>query len=95
MGNMRVFHKEGTEMRILIQKHRGSHNGILQWSPEPFRKFYPINYKRIQAVHNGADDPFRALEPFRKAMLKVSEGYTEMFSGSYNLETKILSVKKL
>jgi hypothetical protein len=84
-------------MRILLRKSviPRVHNGILEWSPEPFRKFYPINYKRIQAVHNGADDPFKALEPFRKAMLKVSQGYTEMFEGSYNLETKILSVKKL
>jgi hypothetical protein len=97
MAKMRVFHKEGKTMRVLLRKCMKGHNNLFEWSANG-KRWYPINYKRIQPIHNGADDPFRALEPFRKAMnnMRAYPGFhISVFEGIYDMEKRVLSVKKV
>lgn len=83
-------------MRVLLRKCSRGHNNLFEWSPTG-KTWYPINYKRIIPEHNGDPDPFRALEPYRKAMTKMSKypGFLiTVFEGSYDREKKVLKVHK-
>jgi hypothetical protein len=81
-------------MRILLRKSVEGHNNLFQWSPNG-KNWYPINYRNIQPIHNGAPNPLKALEPFRNAMTKMRAypgSHIVVFEGSYDLEKKILKV---
>jgi hypothetical protein len=82
-------------MRVLLRKCFRGHNELFEWTVNG-KTWYPINYKRIQPIHNGGTDPFRALEPFRKAMTKMRAYpgfHISVFEAEYDKQKKILSVK--
>jgi len=83
-------------MRILLRKcHRG-HSNLFEWSVTG-KTWYPINGKKIVPQHNGDADPFKALEPYRKAMNKMMKypGFLiSVFEGSYDRKAKVLTVRK-
>jgi hypothetical protein len=79
-------------MKILLQKHPHGHRNLLEWSPDG-RRWYPINERHVIPQRNGDPDPFKALEPFRRAINKVYKGAVEVFEGCYNREEKTLTLK--
>ena len=84
-------------MRVLMRKSSRGHNDLFEWTANG-KRWYPINYKRIIPIHNGATDPLQALEPFRKAMnnMRAYPGFhISVFEGSYDMEKRVLSVKKV
>ena len=81
--------------KILMRKSLKGHNNLFEWSANG-KRWYPINYKRIIPIHNGDTDPFKALEPFRKAMTKMRaypSFHIAVFEAEYDKEKKVLSVK--
>lgn len=84
-------------MRILMRKSSRGHNDLFEWTATG-KRWYPINYKRILPIHNGHADPLQALEPFRRAMgkMRAYPGFhISVFEGAYDLEKRVLSVKKV
>jgi hypothetical protein len=83
-------------MKVLLRKCYRGHSNLFEWSCNG-KTWYPINYRKIVPQHNGDADPFRALEPYRKAMnkmLKYPGFLISVFEGSYDKEKKVLKVSK-
>lgn len=80
-------------MKILLQKHPHGHRNLLEWSPDG-RRWYPINEHNVTPQRTGDPDPFKALEPFRRAMNKIYTGAVEVFNGNYDRAKKTLAVTK-
>jgi hypothetical protein len=79
-------------MKILLLKHPHGHRNLLEWSPDG-RRWYPINERHIIPQRTGDPDPFKALEPFRRAMNKIYKGTMEAFEADYDTAKKTLTLK--
>jgi len=83
-------------MKVLLRKCDSGHSNLFEWSVTG-KTWYKINYKKIVPEQNGDPDPFRALEPYRKAVAKMLAypGFLiTVFEGSYDRSQKILKLKK-
>ena len=83
-------------MKVLLRKRYPGHGNLFEWSANG-KRWYPINGKKIIPEHNGDADPFRALEPYRKAMTKMHRYpgfFITVFEGTYDRDKKVLKVHK-
>jgi len=82
-------------MKVLLRKSAKGHNGLLEWNPGN-GKWYLINRRNVKPQPDlTVDDPFEVYAYWRKAMDKMVAGHIEVFIGEYDVEKKILLVKKL
>jgi len=85
-------------MKVLLRKSLKGHNGLLEWTnpQNGTKRWYPINSKNVKPAPDlTVDDPFKVFAYWRRAMDKMVAGHIEVFNGEYDVEKKILSVKKL
>jgi hypothetical protein len=57
-------------------------------------KWYPVNSRNVQPMHNGDKaNPFEAYRLIREALNRVLAGFTETFEGEYDRAKGVLKVK--